>query len=97
MRKTFSISSQETNDRLLEVYSSHISLLGYENGNIAISGLYDRLDLSGVSYMSSASGIPHCGTAQGTYLVGFEYDKSSSVLIDMLIFDYIYRKSIGEI
>lgn len=83
MRNNFPLSSQVLNNKLFLAYENLVYLLGQ---NIAdqpyYSGLYEYLDASGRYLATTTSGIP----------TGY-----TPVIIDILKFDYFYRKSFGQI
>lgn len=95
MRNYYPLSSQEISDKILLGYENLIDLLGHKEDNYdPYSGLYDILETSGVSYLNTdASGIPHIGINNHE----LDYTTSTSDLISYLKFDYIYRKTYGEI
>lgn len=83
MRSSYSISSLEYNDKIFGYYEDLVYLLGYQaEEGVTHSGLYDRLETSGNSMLSSPSGIPT-----------FKLPR----MIDFLKLDYMYRKNYGEI
>lgn len=55
MRSYYPVSSQEINDKLQIAHEMLAHLLGSETNT---SGVYDRLQASGISYIVSTSGIP---------------------------------------
>lgn len=59
MRSNFPISSQEFIDKYRLAQEQMIYLLGYDNDGVAVSGLYDRLEASGVSLYYDEGGIIH--------------------------------------
>lgn len=59
MRPNYPISSQELMDKIELNQESLIYLLGYNDGSIIVSGLYDLLEASGTDLYFGASGIPH--------------------------------------
>lgn len=83
MRSSYSISSLEYNDKIFGYYEDLVYLLGYQaEEGVTHSGLYDRLETSANTMLSSPSGIPT-----------FELPR----MIDFLKLDYMYRKNYGEI
>ena len=83
MRKDSPLSSLELNDKLLLSYENIIYLLGQHLPNKEkYSGLYDRLESTCSGLYISPSGIP-----------SYNNDK----IIDLLKFDYFYRKHFNQI
>jgi len=83
MRNNFPLSSQEINDKLLSCYENLTYLLGQRLPNEEVySGVYDQLEVVCSGYILSSSGIPN-----------ITQDK----ILDILKFDYIYRKHYGQI
>jgi len=55
MRASYSLQSQEINDKLLGAYSNLIDMLGFENTNgMHYSGILEYLDASGSSMIISS-------------------------------------------
>ena len=83
MRNSYSLLSQEINDKLLLAYDNLIELLGFEQeGQIHYSGILEQIDYSGLAFITSPSGIPSFNSPR---------------IIDMLKFDYIYRTHFNQI
>jgi len=83
MRNNFPMVSQEINDKLLSSYENLTYLLGQKLPNEEVySGVFDILENSCSGYITSPSGIPNIAQ-----------DK----ILDILKFDYIYRKHYGQI
>ena len=98
MRDKYPISSQEFNDIVLEAYGNLCYLLGHETSeSVYYSGVYDRVEESGVAHMSSMSGILHVGNIDSKYQLGLSENTTSDMLIQYLKYDYLYRKSLGYI
>jgi len=92
MRDYYPLISQEINDKILTQYSDLVYLLGFDDGNIVVSGLYDRLECSGVDSFSDMSvGIPHVGNNEID--LGLSYDRTSSSLVLLLETNYKFRRS----
>jgi len=92
MRNQYPLSSQELNDVFVTAYGDLCYLLGYDDGSNRYSGLYERIEESGLAYLSTTSGIPHIGTDDSKYHIGLDDGSTSSYVIQYLKFDYIYRK-----
>lgn len=99
MRNSYPISSFEINDQLLLAYENMVYLLGVKTDTLDVTGLYDQLDNSGVSFMTNTSGIPHVGTndSQYGYELGLSYDTTTTVIVSYLRADYLLRKHLGVI
>ena len=98
MRNNYPISSQELNDIIIEAYGNLCYLLGYQDSDDNnYSGLYQYIEESGISYMTTTSGIPHLGNIDYKYQLGLSDDTTSDKLIQYLKYDYLYRKSLGYI
>lgn len=82
MKNNHPISSQELNDRLLTSYEYLVYLLGQNYNGPVYTGVYERLEVSGVNLVTSLSGIPSANMSQ---------------LITMLKMDYFYRKNFNQI
>jgi len=98
MKKNYPISSQELNDIILTAYGDLCYLLGYtDSDNNNYSGLYDGIELSGVAYLATSSGIPHIGTNDSKYELGLNCQNTTDFIVNFLKYDYIYRKDRGFI
>jgi hypothetical protein len=97
MRNQYPISSQEFNDIVIEAYGNLCYLLGYNDSVNDYSGVYDRLDASGLSFMNSTSGILHIGNVDAKYQLGLSQETTSEMLIQYLKYDYLHRKSLNYI
>lgn len=93
MRKNYPFSTYEFNDIILSAYENLVYLLG----NGTVSGLYDKVDYSGVAFMSNLSGIPHAGVSESNYYLGLNTDSTSDVIKTYLRSDYLFRKQTGVI
>lgn len=83
MRANYPFLSKEFNNIILQGYEYLVHLLGFqEDGYEHYSGLYEYISDSGNYLMTSPSGIPTI---------------NNSKIIDILKYDYIYRKNFGEI
>jgi len=83
MRSNFPIVSQEIKNIILQGYENLVYLLGQEvDGYDHFSGLYEYILSSGDFLIISSSGIPNMYNTK---------------IIDMLKFDYIYKKNCGQI
>lgn len=92
MRNQYPLSSQELNDIFVSAYGDICFLLGYDDGSTRYSGLYERIEESGLAYLSTSSGILHVGTDDSKYHLSLDEYSTSSYLIQYLKFDYVYRK-----
>lgn len=98
MRQSYPISSQEFNDVIQTAYGDLVYLLGYSDSDgYRYSGVFEAIELSGISYLATTSGIPHLGNADSKNNMGLDPTTTSDVIIQYLKFDYIYRKSNGFI
>lgn len=96
MRKNYSLSSQELNDKLYAHHRDLVYLSGFENQDtdIVISGVYDRVEASGILYLGDTSiGIPHIGNKVNT--IGTSIDTTSINLIALLEARYIIDRAIN--
>ena len=82
MRNSYSLLSQEINDKLIGVYDHLVELLGYEDEDVRYSGILEQLDTSGARYIPSTSGMPSAIMPR---------------VINILKFDYIYRTHYHQI
>lgn len=92
MRENYPVSSIEFNDKILMAYENLVYLLGVQTDTALATGLYDIIDASGEAYMTSVSGIPHCGTLDSKYQVGLYSETTQLYVITYLKTDYIMRK-----
>lgn len=83
MRNSYSLLSQEINDKLLLAYDNLIELLGFEKeGQTHYSGILEQIDSSGTAYVISPSGLP---------------SSINQRVLTILKFDYIYRTHYNQI
>jgi len=83
MKSNYPFISQEFKNIILQGYEHLVYLLGYEaEGYDHYSGLYEYITDSGDYLMLSESGIPNINMIK---------------MVDILKYDYIYRKNCGEI
>lgn len=62
IRHNYPLSSLAINDFMYRSYEDIVSLIGFEaEGQEPYSGLYDRLEASGIATLSGPSGILHIG------------------------------------
>lgn len=98
MKRNYPISSQELNDILTTAYGDLCYLLGYIDSNEnRYSGIFESIELSGLAYMGTSSGIPHLGNEDSKYHLGLGYNTTTDKIVQFLKFDYIYRKDRGYI
>lgn len=83
MRNNYPLLSQELNDRIFTCYENLTYLLGQNlSTETMCSGLYQNLETFCSGVTTSYSGIPNI---------------NNSNMLDILKFDYIYRKHFNQI
>jgi hypothetical protein len=86
MRKDYPLSSQLLNNKLFTAYENLVYLLGQSiEGQPYYSGLYEKLEASGINAAISPTGI-FTGTLD-----------SQASMIDILKFDYFHRLNFRQI
>ena len=95
MRSNYPVSSTDFNDRILLAYENMVYLLGIQSDTTNLTGLYDTVDQSGLAFMVSTSGIPHCGTYDGKYQVGLYKEVTHSYVPLLLKTNYVLSKYLG--
>lgn len=89
MRSNYPLSSQELNDKILGNYEHLVYLNGVELDGVITSGLYDRIEASGLNLLTMNSGIPYIPT---NYQGFIDDQYVPAHITDTLKWDYIYKK-----
>jgi len=89
MRKNYSLSSQEINDKFYSYYRDLIYLTGFENADTGetYSGVYDTIEVQGNLHLEDTKiGIPHIGNNADN--IGSNIAQTSEEMLTLLEIRY---------